>query len=299
MLGGMSLPSPKARRSGRETARLPKFHYLTLYPVSAETRRHRHDHGELGYVLGGIFSLQYWKGGKIHTVPLKPHQVFWMPPDWYHVEKIKGSPMAEVLYLGADWGAGSQSRDFQTWTLPAINPVKTLLLHLLEIREQGAPSRPLALTCGLLLEHLELLSRPRPPKDTGDEPKALLHRADNFIGSHFPEAAFGPAELAALLGISLRLLQLKFKQYRGWSPVEAIRKARVDRARELLAFTRESLPVISRLCGFGSPGYFMRTFREEVGQTALHYRKTHALWERAPVGHFYPPTPEGIAQAKD
>lgn len=299
MLVGMAPPSPKRPSAGLEPARLPRFHYLTLYPVSAETRRHRHDHPELGYVMSGSFALHYRKKGTTETVPLKRHQVFWMPPGLFHFEKPVGSRIAEVMYLGARWGPAENEREFHAWTLNPLNPVKTLLLYLLEARENGAHARPLALACALVLESLDLAAKPRVTTASGAEPKALLHRADNFIGSHFGESSFGPAELAALLGVSLRLLQLEFKKSRGCSPVDAIRRARVNRARELLAFTRESIPVISRLCGFGSPGYFMRTFRSQVGETAQQYRQAHALRERAPVRHFYPPTPEGIEQARE
>jgi AraC-like DNA-binding protein len=282
---------------------LPDFQYLTLYHVSQETRWHHHPHPELGYVMTGSFVLKMRGKGGPAALELHRDSVFLVPAGLRHQERpLKGSG-AEVIYLGAFWPAPKTGADILSLNLGPTNPLKSLLLNLLEAHERlkgdgkSAAPRLHKLSCALILETLQMLKQPHTAGAQVLEPKSLLNRAQNLIGSHFHNKRFGPSVLARGLGISLRGLQIQFRKYRGYTPVEAILQARMNRARELLAFTREPIPVIAALCGFSSPGYFMRSFRKYVGMTASRYRKEHALRESAPPRNFYPPTAENVKKA--
>ena len=66
-----------------------------------------------------------------------------------------------------------------------------------------------------------------------------------------------------------------FKQTMGITPMEYVLKTRLAAAAELLSATELSVTEIGVRCGFSSPAYFSRVFKEETGLSPLRYRKTH------------------------
>jgi transcriptional regulator GlxA family with amidase domain len=57
--------------------------------------------------------------------------------------------------------------------------------------------------------------------------------------------------------------------------MEYVLKTRLAAAAELLSATELSVTEIGVRCGFSSPAYFSRVFKEETGLSPLRYRKTH------------------------
>lgn len=279
--------------------RIPGFQYLTLYHVSQETRWHQHAHAEVGYVLTGSLNL-FLKSRKFKSpIVLSKDCLFKVTSGIIHKESPLGSRGAEVLYLGATISDRNDDQSFETWNLPGQNPVKTILQNLVEARERKFTHAYARLSTALVFETIKRLREPASTDAEDPETSAFFLRTQGFIGGHFSQTNFGPQALAKGMGISLRTLQLAFKKHRGMTPVEAITLVRLNRARELLAFTRESIPVISRLCGFSSPGYFMRAFRKGCGMTASAYRKRHAPRAGAPQKNFSFPSPEDIKRAME
>lgn len=64
-----------------------------------------------------------------------------------------------------------------------------------------------------------------------------------------------------------------FKKITGYSPYEYIVKYRLNKAKNLLKNTDNSVEEIAECVGFGSTSNFIRTFRELEGMTPLKYRK--------------------------
>lgn len=81
------------------------------------------------------------------------------------------------------------------------------------------------------------------------------------------------AELAGVAYVTPEHLCRLFKNATGWSPVETVRLARLDRAAVLLARSNYSVGEIAALCGFSSPFHFSRRFREAFGQSPRDLRK--------------------------
>ena len=94
----------------------------------------------------------------------------------------------------------------------------------------------------------------------------------DYIETHL-EQKIELEALARRIGYSEYYLSRKFKNETGVSINEYIRRARIDRAKILLATTSMSIQSISdRLC-FGSRSFFADTFRKETGIPPAEYRK--------------------------
>lgn len=71
--------------------------------------------------------------------------------------------------------------------------------------------------------------------------------------------------LAAEMNLSRTQLYRKIKQTTGLSPVELLRKARLQRARHLLQSTTQSVSEVAYAVGFSAPSYFTKCYKEEFG----------------------------------
>jgi AraC family transcriptional regulator, positive regulator of tynA and feaB len=97
----------------------------------------------------------------------------------------------------------------------------------------------------------------------------LFTRVRDVIGDGFADPDFGPAEVAAKAGISLRYLQKLFTQ-RGSTCSECIYSLRLDHAarlldRRALLTTNQPLSEVAYACGFNDYSYFARKFRHRFG----------------------------------
>jgi AraC family transcriptional regulator, positive regulator of tynA and feaB len=97
----------------------------------------------------------------------------------------------------------------------------------------------------------------------------LFARIRDVIKNGFADSDFGPYEVAAKAGISLRYLQKLFTQ-RGMTCSEFIYSVRLDHAAQLLQRrallgTRQSLSEIGYACGFSDYTHFARKFRHRFG----------------------------------
>ncbi|MEV6833633.1 helix-turn-helix domain-containing protein [Streptomyces sp. NPDC051133] len=81
------------------------------------------------------------------------------------------------------------------------------------------------------------------------------------------------AELAAYAHISDRQLTRIFQEETGMTPAVYIDHARVERARNRLEESEETLDRIADACGFGSVATLIRAFRRRLGITPSEYRR--------------------------
>ncbi len=72
--------------------------------------------------------------------------------------------------------------------------------------------------------------------------------------------------------MSRTLFEIRFRKFLGETPHEHLRKARLARARHLLATTELSIAVVAELSGFSSVAYFCTAFRREAGGTPYAFR---------------------------
>ena len=74
------------------------------------------------------------------------------------------------------------------------------------------------------------------------------------------------------IGMSRVQLYRKTKALTGLSPVELLRKSRVEKARRLLETTDKSISEIAYDTGFSAPSYFAKCFKDEYGKSPGEWR---------------------------
>ena len=101
----------------------------------------------------------------------------------------------------------------------------------------------------------------------------LVRRADEIIAARACSALKAEV-VAGMLGISRRLLDLRYRQFTGRSVREAVEAARLAEAKRLLSGTRLTHREIARSCAFSSESYLGRVFQRRFGQTMAAFRKS-------------------------
>ena len=86
-------------------------------------------------------------------------------------------------------------------------------------------------------------------------------------------------QLLRLVPVNRRFLERRFKQHLGRSPLQEIRRVRIEKAKELLAGTDLAMPAVAKRSGFSNPERLANVFHEIVGTTPTQYRKQFRLIE--------------------
>jgi AraC-like DNA-binding protein len=87
-----------------------------------------------------------------------------------------------------------------------------------------------------------------------------------------PNLNISVAECAEFCNMSKPHFSRVFKQTTGMPPVQFMLGIRIDRAKELLDFTDQSVSQIAEASGFPDQNYFTRTFKKLTGYTPTQYR---------------------------
>jgi AraC-like DNA-binding protein len=83
----------------------------------------------------------------------------------------------------------------------------------------------------------------------------------------------GLDDLASYAGVSSAHLCRLFKHHVGLSPVECVRRARLDKSALLLASGTYSVKEVSEICGFSVPAQFTNLFKQHFHETPSVFRK--------------------------
>ncbi len=94
----------------------------------------------------------------------------------------------------------------------------------------------------------------------------------DYIQDHFSERV-NLEQIAGAAGISVRECTRCFKRCIETSPAAYLNQYRLRIACRMLRETAESVLAVSEACGFSSPSYFTKAFRDALGSTPLEYRK--------------------------
>jgi AraC-like DNA-binding protein len=133
-------------------------------------------------------------------------------------------------------------------------------------REESCPYMRLA-----LYDLLGALFAPSDPEPVSRHADRLFARIRRIINDRCADPDFGPAQVAAETGISLRYVQ-KLLTARGCTCSELVYSIRLDHAVRLLArrtshATGQNLSEIAYACGFRDYTHFARRFRDRFGHT--------------------------------
>jgi AraC family transcriptional regulator len=105
----------------------------------------------------------------------------------------------------------------------------------------------------------------------GGLPERQLLQVLEYINEHL-EQDIKLADLAALLSMSQFHFSHQFKQAIGTTPYQYLLQQRVERAKQLLKQSDQSIMDIAFLCGFNSHSHLSQQFRQLTGMTPKDYR---------------------------
>jgi AraC family transcriptional regulator of arabinose operon len=80
-------------------------------------------------------------------------------------------------------------------------------------------------------------------------------------------------DIAQISGLSVSFFSRKFKLDTGYSPVEYLNHIRIQRACQLLHFSKIRINELIFQVGFNDPFYFSRLFKKQMGVSPFEYRK--------------------------
>ena len=99
----------------------------------------------------------------------------------------------------------------------------------------------------------------------------LVQRALAYVKAHAAEPV-GPTDIASALGVSRRLLDLRFRECGQPSMGEILRTERLDLVCSRLRSSEDSIESVTSACGFANAVYAKQLFRERFGMSMRDYR---------------------------
>lgn len=99
----------------------------------------------------------------------------------------------------------------------------------------------------------------------GAQDQSFVTRLREVIRDNMGDSDFSVERIGEEIGLSRVQLYRKVKALTGQTPVELLRKARLERSRRLIEKTEKSVSEIAYEVGFTSPSYFNKCFKNEFG----------------------------------
>jgi len=156
---------------------------------------------------------------------------------------------------------------------PHIESIGTLLLA--ELKQDNLGERlyieSLANVLAVHLLRQYAASQPRLAIYEGGLPERQLRQVLDYINEYLDQD-IKLADLAALLEMSQFHFSRLFKQSIGTAPYQYLLQQRVERAKQLLKQSDQSIIDIAFLCGFNSHSHLSKQFRQLTGITPSAYR---------------------------
>jgi len=211
----------------------------------------RYQNGDIGMLSPGQQSRLRWHNKSPHvTVQLRLPRLF-----------LEGAAQELQTRLPVDWLNRLCIHD---------PTVRALLLAVEDAAARGvgepyAESAAHFLSMHLVQTQLGKLHR------VGRVHGTLLQRIDDFLYDNIGED-FVLADLSAHLGLSTFQIIRLCKANWGETPIRRLTRMRIERARQLLERSDQSVTQIALECGYSNPSHFATAFRREVGVTPLKYR---------------------------
>ncbi|KAM3116553.1 AraC family transcriptional regulator [Phormidesmis sp. 146-33] len=225
------------------------------------------------------------KGGKTHTslygkgdisiTPAKmPFFARWEGDDHYLHIRIASQFIQNVAResLERDCERLELLPEFRTRD-PQIEAIGMMLLTELQQDNLGGrlyiDSLSNVLAVHLLRQYAAV--KPALPIYNGGLPQRQLLKVLDYINDHLDQA-IKLADLAALLEMSQFHFSHLFKQAIGTSPHQYLLQQRIERAKQLLKQSNQSILDIALMCGFNSHSHLSKQFRQATGITPKAYR---------------------------
>lgn len=129
----------------------------------------------------------------------------------------------------------------------------------------------------ILFQETREIRRKMPVRNVADTER--IKQMMDYISEHYAEP-ISVQDIAGAADISVRECSRCFQRSLGFSPAAYLTDYRVRMAARALNENARTITEISENCGFSSPGYFSRVFREVLGSTPREYQKKQLLAEK-------------------
>jgi transcriptional regulator GlxA family with amidase domain len=140
--------------------------------------------------------------------------------------------------------------------------------------ERGLEALVVRLLFHLIREHGDRLN-PRANEARLADLRRLLPALE-AMGKDLSKAVFIP-DLARRAGFSEAQFRRVFQRTMGVSPVQHLRRIRMEHACQLLRRTDRTVESIASSVGYTEPAFFAHSFKKLIGTSPGRYRSTHEL----------------------
>lgn len=101
----------------------------------------------------------------------------------------------------------------------------------------------------------------------------VVFRANSFAELYYGDPGFSVQKAADYIGISKNYFTSLYKEKSGVGYWDYVTQLRLEKAKELLATTEDTIGTIARQIGYESEYHFSRKFKEYTGQSPNRYRR--------------------------
>ena len=245
----------RVERTYQDVRRDSADHYFTLFPASGQLAM-THNDETVRLAVGDVALVD----------AARPVTYSADNSDQWNTVSLSLPRQSLVSYLGFEPQGGLYRR--------SGTPAGRLLFDLIRTsgNVEGSALSPANSYMQLAVYDLVgALFAPTEPLSGSRHADKLFARIRNIIKDGFADPSFGPNEVAAEAGISLRYLQKLFTEH-GSTCSEFIYSLRLDQAARLLhrrgsLGVRQPLSEIAYACGFRDYTHFARKFRQRFGHT--------------------------------
>ncbi|MBE6767753.1 MAG: helix-turn-helix domain-containing protein [Ruminococcaceae bacterium] len=238
--------------------------YNDFHTVRAALAFHKQSACTLHFVVGGRGRLEigehvyYVQSGEMFFTPADTEMRYFPDPDdpWDYVWFVlKDTAGCRELFGFSPEAAVRPIPHFHK-----VSAILSRLLTALAAEEIGY--------FGVLAAFYEILD-----VCTAYAPQSGMRAVKALIDESFSLPSFRVEQLCRDVGISHAHLLRQFKAAYGVTVQRYVILRRIAFARELLRTTELSVASVALSCGFQDENHFMKTFKKEVGISALQYRK--------------------------
>lgn len=230
---------------------------------------------ELVYCLRGEGTTRV--AGRVHQV--KPRSLYWI--SCWHPHQYQAHPTNpwELYWLRVE-GPGMDAlaemmRIEDSPVFPNLDfaNIQACFLEAFSILESPSPSAPAHMHVAVS-KLLALLyeNRFKETDHLQDSVPGALQRPLQRMRMNYAEP-LRLNELAKLAGMSVSHFIRLFKHSMGTSPIDWLRRERINQAKHRLIESEEPVKEIARQCGYRDPYFFSKDFSRLVGMPPSHYRE--------------------------
>jgi Transcriptional regulator containing an amidase domain and an AraC-type DNA-binding HTH domain len=158
--------------------------------------------------------------------------------------------------------------------LPQLSRTEELIKHMIEEYENKLEGWETFIQANFITLALELSRSYQINSATDNHHLIDLIKPVSYIEKHYAETITIDS-LAQQANISSRQLSRLFQEVYHCSPGNYLLHFRIQKAKSILCYSKDSICNIAYQCGFNDSNYFSRQFQKQTGITPSQYRKIY------------------------